>query len=111
MIKIFNKQGIYLFIYLFFYLLIFYIFYLSTWMILDEFTNVMNFFIEKDFPVRDIPIIYISSMRIQVSELISDRHYNMLFPEFLEAFCRVIDKSSPIPKNETIVIFNFFSKY
>lgn len=73
-------------------------------MILEEFTNLMNLFIENDFPVREIPIMFIFSMRLQVSEISSDRHYNMLFPEFLEAFCRVIDRSCPIPPNEKIVI-------
>jgi hypothetical protein len=72
-------------------------------MILEEFTNLMNLFIENDFPVREIPILFIFSMRLQVSEINSDRHYNMLFPEFLEAFCRVIDKSNPIPLNEKMV--------
>jgi len=77
-------------------------------MILDEFTNLMNLFIENDFPVREIPILYIFSMRIQVSEINSDKHYNMSFPEFLEAFCRVIDKSCPIPLTEKYVFKKFF---
>lgn len=72
-------------------------------MILEEFTNLMNLFIENDFPVREIPIMFIFSMRLQTSEINSDRHYNMLFPEFLEAFGRVIDRSCPIPPNEKIV--------
>ena len=72
-------------------------------MILEEFTNLMNLFIENDFPVREMPILFIFSMRLQVSEINSDRHYNMLFPEFLEALCRVIDKSNPIPLNEKMV--------
>lgn len=73
-------------------------------MILEEFTNLMNCFIGNDFPVREIPILFIFSMRLQVSEIFSDRHYNMLFPEFLEAFCRVIDKANPIPENDKAVI-------
>ena len=72
-------------------------------MVLEEFTNLMSLFIENDFPVREIPIIFIFSMRLQISEINSERHYNMLFPEFLEAFCRVIDRSCPIPLNEKIV--------
>ncbi len=79
-------------------------------MILEEFTNLMSLFIENDFPVREIPIMFIYSMRLQVNEINSDRHYNMLFPEFLEAFCRVIDRSCPIPLNEKIVIFNKVAK-
>ena len=33
-------------------------------------------------------------------EIHSDKQYNMLFPEFLEAICRFIDKLSPIPVDE-----------
>jgi len=69
-------------------------------MILEEFTSLMNNFIDKDFPVRELPIFFIKSMRIQIDEIESDRHYNMTFPEFLEAFCRVIDKASSMPIGE-----------
>ena len=72
----------------------------STWMILDEFTNLVLNLTESDFPVRDIPIHFNLSMKLQINEIDSDRHYSMLFPEFIEAFCRVIDKSSPIPPGE-----------
>ena len=44
-------------------------------------------------------------MSLQVNELNSDRHYNMNFYEFLEAFCRVIDKVSPVPEGELVVKF------
>ena len=76
-------------------------------MILEEFTNLMMNLIEHDFPVREIPICFNLSMRLQVNEIDSDRHYCMLFPEFIEAFCRVIDKSSPVPPNEDFVIYIF----
>lgn len=69
-------------------------------MILDEFTNLMLGLIENDFPVREIPICFNLSIRLQVNEIDSDRHYSMLFPEFVEAYCRVIDKSSPAPPND-----------
>lgn len=72
-------------------------------MILDEFIQLMNLFIYDDFPVRELPVFFNISMRLQVSELDSDRHYNMTFFEFLEAFCRVIDKASPIPEGEELV--------
>jgi len=72
-------------------------------MILEEFTDLMNLFIGNDFPVRELPVFFVNSMRIQINEIDSDRHYNMTFPEFLEAFCRVIDKSSPIPPGEKMV--------
>jgi hypothetical protein len=72
-------------------------------MILEEFTFLVNNFIEMDFPVREIPIIVIFSMRLQVNEIISEKHIQISFPEFLEAFCRVIDKANPLPPNFEIV--------
>lgn len=72
-------------------------------MILEEFTTLMSNFIDADFPVRELPVLFINSMRIQIDEIESDRHFNMTFPEFLEAFCRVIDRASPIPLGEKIV--------
>jgi hypothetical protein len=69
-------------------------------MILEEFTLLLNNFIESDFPVREIPIIVIYSMRIQVNEINYEKHYQISFPEFLEAFCRVIDKANPLPPNQ-----------
>jgi len=72
----------------------------SHWMWLDEFTNLCNYFLDSDFPVKEIPTIFCLSFRLTVNEINSDKHYNMNFYEFLEAFCRFIDKLSPIPKNE-----------
>ena len=71
---------------------------------LEEFSQLMNLFVYTDFPVRELPVIFNNSMRLQVSELESDRHYNMTFYEFLEAFSRVIDKASPVPEGELVVI-------
>ena len=71
---------------------------------LDEFIQLMNLFIYTDFPVREIPVIFNISMRLQLSEIDSERHYNMTFYEFLEAFSRVIDKASPVPEGELVVI-------
>ena len=75
-------------------------FFFRTWMILEEFCSLMNLFIDNDFPVREIPIYFNNSLRLQVDEIESDRHYLMSFPEFLEGFCRVIDRASPIPQGE-----------
>jgi len=74
---------------------------------LEEFQNLMLSLIESDFPVREMPISFNLSMKLQVDEISSDRHYCMQFPEFVEAFCRVIDKSSPCPPGEDPVIFLF----
>ena len=72
----------------------------SYWMTLDNFTKLCMDLIDKDFPVKEIPVIFNVSMRLVKDEINSDKHYNMLFPEFLEALCRFIDKLSPIPNNE-----------
>lgn len=78
-------------------------------MILEEFNNFVLNFVDKEFPVRDIPICFNLSMKIQVNEIDFDKHYNMLFPEFLEAMCRIVDKFSPIPlgENPVNIKFNF----
>jgi hypothetical protein len=72
---------------------------------LEEFCNLMALMVYPDFPVRELPIMFNISMSLQVNELNSDRHYNMNFHEFLEAFCRVIDKVSPVPEGELVVKF------
>ena len=71
---------------------------ISIW--LDEFTTLINKLMDSDFPVKEIPTIYNVSMRLQENEIDFDKHYNMIFPEFLEAICRFIDKLSPVPENE-----------
>lgn len=75
-------------------------------MILDEFTNLVMNIVDKDYPVREIPLYFNLSMRLQVNEIDFEKHNNMLFPEFLEAFCRVVDSASPIPIGENIVKFS-----
>src|SRR5690349_6019446 len=72
----------------------------STWMNLDEFSALSMEIVDKEFPVREIPFCFNASMKLQISEIDGDRHYNMTFQEFLEAFCRMVDKYSPIPIGE-----------
>ncbi len=67
---------------------------------LDEFSNVMMQIVDNEFPVREIPISYNQSIRLQVNEIDNDRHLKMLLPEFIEAFCRIVDRFSPIPPEE-----------
>lgn len=74
-------------------------------MILEEFSNLITNIIDKDFPVREIPLCFNQSMKIQVNEVELDKHYNMTFPEFIEAFCRVVDKLSPYPPMDGQVNF------
>ena len=72
----------------------------SYWMTLDNFTQLCNRLMDSDFPVKDIPMIFNISIRLVIDEIHSDKQYHMLFPEFLEALCRFIDKLSPIPNGQ-----------
>ena len=72
----------------------------SFWMTLDNFSNICTSLMDSDFPVKDVPVIFSISMKLTTNEIYSDKHYNMIFPEFLEAICRFIDKLSPIPNDE-----------
>jgi hypothetical protein len=72
----------------------------SASLYLEEFTAIVNALMDTDFPVKEIPIIFNLSMRLQVNEIDYDKHYNMMFPEFLEAFARFADRMSPVPPGE-----------
>ena len=73
---------------------------------LEEFNLIINSFIDNDFPIKEIPILFNLSLRLTENEIFNDKHYYMLFPEFLEGFCRFIDKLSPIPINENKINWN-----
>jgi len=53
--------------------------------------------------LREIAVLYNSSIKFQVDTINSERHLHLLFPEFIEALCRLIDLESPIPPDESIV--------
>ena len=72
----------------------------SHWLTLENFTELCNALMDSDFPFKEIPVIFSVSIRLIKDEINSDKQYNMLFPEFLEAICRFIDKLSPIPDKE-----------
>ena len=72
----------------------------SFWLTLDGFTNLCNSLMDSDFPVKELPILFSISFKLTTNEIDYDKHYNMVFPEFLEAICRFIDKLSPIPPGE-----------
>ena len=55
---------------------------------------------DTDFPVKELPVLFSLSLRLTTNEIDYDKQYNMVFPEFLEAICRFIDKLSPIPPGE-----------
>lgn len=73
-------------------------------MILDELVILITTICDKDFPVREIPFSFNNAIRLQIDEIESDRQYNMLFPEFLEALCRCIDIASPFPIKDAPVL-------
>jgi len=73
-------------------------------MILEEYQNLLSNIVDKDFPIREAPLHFNYAMKLQISELFSDRHYCMLFPEFIEALSRSVDRWSPAPPNEPSVI-------
>ena len=73
----------------------------DVWMTCDEFNTFVQSFVDiNEYPVRDIPLIFNYSIKLQINEIYTDKHLNMFLPEFLEGMCRAIDKASPIPPNE-----------
>ena len=73
----------------------------DVWMVLDEFNSLIQSFIDiNEYPIRDNPYIFNESLTLQINEIYTDKHLNMLLPEFLEALCRAIDKASPMPPGE-----------
>ena len=67
---------------------------------LEDFIYIITNLMDNEFPVKEIPTIFILSIRLQVNEINSDRFYSMNFPEFLEGFARFADKMSPIPAGQ-----------
>ena len=73
----------------------------DVWMLLDEFNNFVQSIVDiNEYPIRDNPYVFNQSIRLQVNEIYTDKHVNMLLPEFLEALCRTVDKASPMPPGE-----------
>ena len=73
----------------------------DVWMDLDEFNSLVQNIVDiNEYPIRDNPFVFNQSMKLQINEIYSDKHLNMMLPEFLEALCRTIDKASPIPLDE-----------
>ena len=73
----------------------------DVWMDLDEFNSLVQSIVDiNEYPIRDNPFIFCQSIKLQTNEIYSDKHLNMMLPEFLEALSRTIDRASPIPPNE-----------
>ena len=68
---------------------------------LDEFNSlVQNIVYIKEYPIGDNPFIFCQSIKLQLNEIYSDKHLNMMLSEFLEALSRTIDRANPIPPCE-----------
>ena len=73
----------------------------EVYMDLDEFNSLIQNIVDIDeYPIRDNPFIFSQSIKLQINEIYTEKHLNMMFPEFLEALSRTIDKASPYPPNE-----------
>ena len=73
----------------------------DVWMDLDEFNSLVQNIVDiNEYPIRDNPFIFCQSIKLQINEIYTDKHLNMMLPEFLEALSRTIDRASPIPINE-----------
>ena len=73
----------------------------DVWMDLDEFNSLIQNIVDiNEYPIRDNPFIFCQSIKLQINEIYTDKHLNMMLPEFLEALSRTIDRASPIPPNE-----------
>ena len=73
----------------------------DVWMTLDEFNNLVQSIVDvNEYPIRENPYIFNMSIQLQINEIYTDKHLNMLLPEFLEAISRAIDKASPYPNGD-----------
>ena len=73
----------------------------DVWMTLDEFNNLVQSIVDvNEYPIRENPYIFNISINLQINEIYTDKHLNMLLPEFLEAISRAIDKASPYPPGD-----------
>ena len=81
-------------------------------MVLEEYNSfVLSFVDQNEYPVRDNPLLFNESIKLQISEISGDKHLNMFFPEFLEGMCRAVDKASPIPVDEKSEDWNFNKRF
>lgn len=75
-------------------------------MTLENFNELVLRLVDTEsFPVREIPLLFNMSMKLQVDEVNSERHYRMQIYEFFEAMCRVLDKAYPISGDKLSVKF------
>lgn len=68
----------------------------------DEFSNIVFNVVDKEMSIKTTSHIFCVSVKLQQNEVYSERHLQMGFEEFLEAFSRAVDKASPIPDGEDL---------
>ena len=50
----------------------------------DEYnTFVLTFVDQNEYPVRDNPLLFNESIRLQINEILSDKHLNMFLKSYL----------------------------
>jgi hypothetical protein len=66
----------------------------DCYMSISEFIDLVTFsgVVDENFTNKEIGSMFNLSMMTQVDEVYDDRHLQMSFLEFVEAFCRVADK-------------------
>ena len=69
-------------------------------MTLEGFYDLCSRIVDSEFPTKTLSSIFAISIKTQTNEINYDRHLQMTFDEFLEAYARVVDKYSPIPEGE-----------
>lgn len=66
----------------------------------EDLWKTFNLYEDNILVDRDINVSFTMAMMTQIDELNNDRHIQMNFVEFLEAFSRIAEKFSPIPIDE-----------
>ena len=78
---------------------------------LNEFDNFISSFVDEEFNTKENNLIFNQCIKLKENEIFNDNYLKMHFPEFLEGLCRVIDKLSPIPKDEKIEDWDFERRF
>ena len=77
----------------------------------NEFDNFISSFVDEEFNTKENNLIFNQCIKLKENEIFNDNYLKMHFPEFLEGLCRVIDKLSPIPKDEKIEDWDFERRF
>ena len=78
---------------------------------LKEFDIFISSFVDKEFNTKENNLIFNQCIKLKENEIFNSEYLKMYFPEFLEGLCRVVDKLSPIPKDEKIEDWDFERRF